>query len=357
MAIDTRVESRFCSTCARAAGLDTAGSTYANYDQLLMIETPLPWPARMFLEQGVMPPEIVELVRLLIMERPAGTREGLRPLAIAPDPDYSRPGYRRVIQFMRPNGPFATFTREEYLVPEEQVGPLAWALGMAPERLPEFERYHEESRPMRDLLICTHGTVDVACGKFGYPAYCMLRERAAHMSEHTRIWRVSHFGGHVYAPTLIDMPGGQFWGYIEPEEADILLTRSGSITRLHDCYRGWAGLEDALLQVAERELLMRHGWSWLEYRKAGRVLAQDEAGEPDRYGRPIPAWSDLRIEYESPDGRDCGAYEIRLMLEGHVETIPSSKTVDTYAYPQYSVVHLTEMPMPELDIRQNHDYS
>jgi len=39
-------------------------------------------------------------------------------------------------------------------------------------------------------LVCTHGNVDVACSRFGYPIYEKLRKE--YSDENLRVWRCSH---------------------------------------------------------------------------------------------------------------------------------------------------------------------
>ena len=56
-------------------------------------------------------------------------------------------------------------------------------------------------------MVCTHGNIDAACARFGYPIYQQLRQNYATQS--LRVWRCSHFGGHQFAPTLIDFPSGR----------------------------------------------------------------------------------------------------------------------------------------------------
>ena len=146
---------------------------------------------------------------------------------VAPDAEYSRPGFRRVIHYTRPDPPFTRYDQREYLVPEGQLGALLWALYETPADLSRFEPYRVAAANVRDLLVCTHGTVDVACAKFGYPLYKYLRQQ--HAGDHLRVWRVSHFGGHVFAPTLLDLPTGHLWAYVEAAQADQIAARSGSV--------------------------------------------------------------------------------------------------------------------------------
>ena len=78
------------------------------------------------------------------------------------------------------------------------------------------------------LPFCTHGTVDVACARFGYPLYRYLRDGFGGEEGGVRVWRASHFGGHVFAPTLIDLPSGLYWAYVTPAQARPLIERSGT---------------------------------------------------------------------------------------------------------------------------------
>lgn len=346
-------DSRFCSVCARQAGLDPGGSGGGIFDTVLAVEMPLPWPATLYGDTQRMPPEILALMEHIRSEYQR-TRE-LRILTqmIAPDADYSVPGYRRVIGWQRPDGPFARFQQSEYLVPDDQIGSLAYALALAPERLGDFAAFRQPADDVRDLLVCTHGTVDAACSKFGYPAYRQLRRIAAESGETLRVWRTTHFGGHVFAPTLMDMPHGSYWAYIGVEEAQLLAHESGDPARLYAHYRGWAGLPAPFLQVLERELFVRHGWSWRDYAKTGQILSQDQRSPSPADEPGEPAWVEVRIDYASPDGRDSGAYRARVELSQRIEIIHTSGQDALYAYPQYSVAgleHIADDPQDQLHV-------
>ncbi|MCB0214685.1 MAG: sucrase ferredoxin, partial [Anaerolineae bacterium] len=154
---------QFCSVAACRLGLNPGGYGSFVPDHIILIETPLPWPKGYLREPDPLPPEVIELVRRLVLERPSSTPLRHRFLAIAPDADYSRPGYRRLIHYRRPNGLFADFNQVEYQVPTADLGPLAWALLQEPTRLSAFDRYRIDAAPTRDLLVCTHGVVDAGC--------------------------------------------------------------------------------------------------------------------------------------------------------------------------------------------------
>jgi hypothetical protein len=337
MTITTTSETNFCSVCARQAGLDPSGYAAA-HDQVIAVEIPLPWPATMFSDPGTLPPELLEMINILRQEHMQGRPVRIRPLAIAPDPEYSRPSFRRALFYQRPNGSCAAFTQQEYLAPEAEIGMLCWALLRDPAMLPHFEVYREPTGAVRDLMVCTHGTIDAACGKFGFPLYNLLRERyAASSGGRLRAWRVTHFGGHVFAPTMIDMPHGSYWAYVGNEEAELLVQRGGDVTRLRDHYRGWSGLAAPFLQVLERELFLHYGWPWLNYHKQGKVLAEDQTGQTHYHQGHAATWAEVQIDFAAPDGSLRGSCIARVEESKRVETISSTGDPATYAYPQYAV--------------------
>jgi hypothetical protein len=225
----------------------------------------------------------------------------------------------------------AAFDKVEYSVPEGELGGLLWALFEARDDLPRFETYRTpEADAIRDVLVCTHGTVDAACARFGYPLYKDLRDN--HANENLRAWRVSHFGGHVFAPTLMDMPTGHYWAYVEGTQAREIVTRSGAVGDLRGHYRGWAGLESGFLQAAERDLWQMHGWGWFGWAKQGEIVAQDADAEH-------PSWAKVRICATALDGTRY-VYEMRVEVVRYVATITTTGYENTYNYPQYTITHM-----------------
>lgn len=323
----------YCNCLAFERQLDPAG--YAgDFDDAIVMELPLPWQSDLYTNEAALPKEVRELVALWVERYEKSGEYRHRQLVIAPDPDYSLEGYRRVLFYTRPEGPMARFAKLEYHVPEAAFGALVWSLYEDRAALPRFECYRTpETDSTRDLLICTHGTVDVACAKFGYPLYKRLRERYADAG--TRIWRVSHFGGHVFAPTMMDMPTGHYWAYLGSEQAEQIVRRSGDPAALRGHYRGWTGAPYGLAQAAEREMWLREGWTWLDYPRRGVVLVQEDAEEP--------TWGEVRFEFTDARGY-VGAYYARVEQSHTVETPPQSGSEETYPYPQYRVVGLERRP-------------
>ena len=333
MDIQATAAKTFCNVLALQKGLDPAGSA-SPFQDLVLIETRLPWKNSIYSEPGALPAEMIALMEAWLRDYQAGLGYPHRPLMIAPDAEYSVPGFRRVMYYSRPSSLMAQYDKVEYLVPEEALGGLLWSLFKSRESLLRYEQYRQrEHEHIRDLLVCTHGTIDSACAKFGYPLYSLLRNHYAH--DRLRAWRVSHFGGHVFAPTLMEMPTGHFWAYVEADQAQQIVERSGDAAALRGHYRGCAAFEHGFMQAAEGEVWQRMGWRWFEYRKSGVVLAQGEADEAQ--------WAQIRIDYASPDGRDSGAYDVRVELRQHIETIHTTGNPATFNYPQYVVASVREI--------------
>jgi hypothetical protein len=310
---NTMTDCRLCSLVSKANGEDPIG-TVGTYNHWLIVELALPWSQKILLENPRVQP-ILALCRELSVEYGAK----LRPMAIAPDREYSQPNYTRVLSYHRPARLFSKFEKQEFILPEDQIGSLATALLKQPNELPRFEQYQQQTSHTRELMVCTHGNVDVACARFGYPIYQKLRsEYAAASKGQLRVWRCSHFGGHNFAPTLVELPSGRFWGHLEPEVLELLVHHNGSVTGLRPFYRGWAGLT-RFEQIAEREIWMREGWDWLDYYKAGQILAKDEANE-----EWDADWALVRVDFISPDGNVSGAYEARVEVSGSVMTMWNS---------------------------------
>lgn len=308
-----------CNLFARQQGLDPIG--YAGtLDTIVAFELPLPWPRGVFESSGRLPAGVHEAIDRF-------SREGayrLRPLIIGPDPDYSVPGQRRVLWLERPDGPFSEYRRTEYLVPDAFLGELVATLIRGRREAPGFDHYRVPATG-RDFLVCTHGAQDTACGRFGVPLYRRLRAQV-HGSAN-RAWRVTHFGGHVFAPTLLELPSARMWAYLEHDDAAALVNRSGRPGELRGNYRGWAALEGPFLQALERELLTRQGWEWLDIPKTAEVLEQDAADDPQ--------WAEVRLD--AWRASKPSSFHARVEISHSLPIRPRSDSPELKPYPQYRV--------------------
>ncbi|MEM1242717.1 MAG: sucrase ferredoxin [Cyanobacteria bacterium P01_H01_bin.26] len=182
------------------------------------------------------------------------------------------------------------------------------------------------------MMICTHGNIDIACARFGQPIYKKLRDDYAANGQ-LRVWRCSHFGGHQFAPTLVDFPTGQVWGHLEEDILETLIHRHQPVTELRPFYRGWAGV-DRYTQMVEREIWMEKGWGWLQYQKSGQVVDQD----PDN---KMADWAKVRLEFVAPDGT-TGAYEATVEASGSIMTVINSGA-DPTPTKQYRISRLVQV--------------
>lgn len=316
----------YCNLLAQEKGLDSGGHAMS-FETLLLLEAPLPWRRSMYTTPGTLPQEVLALYALYAQRyRETGHRPPVYLFLVAPDALYSQPGKRRVMHFQRDGALIANFARTEYLVPEAEAGPLLWALTEAPAGLAHFEEWKPAvTNPTRDILVCTHGAVDAACAKFGFPLYRYLRQ--THATDTLRVWRISHFGGHVFAPTLMDMPSGHFWAYVAEAQADQIVQRHGDPADLRGHYRGWAGLANGFLQAAEREMWLREGWRWFDWPKHGEVLAQDAASPS--------TWAEVCITFDKDDGRH--SYTAGVKVSDNIATLHTTGNTELYPYPQYQV--------------------
>lgn len=94
-------------------------------------------------------------------------------------------------------------------------------------------------------LVCTHGRHDICCADKGRPLY---REMSAARPDRT--WEVSHLGGDRFAGNLLILPRGDYFGRVEPEDAENLVTsyESGRLDLAH--HRG-RSVQPRLVQAAE----------------------------------------------------------------------------------------------------------
>lgn len=149
-------------------------------------DTNLPDPVKQWLRGLDQPHTRVHLIR-----RPTrGRRDDLRRVILVATPE--QPELRRTIEI----------DVELDRIPELDVDVLlANAQGVA----------REPCEPW--WLVCTHGSRDRCCAKWGMPVFEALRARDPH-----RVWQSSHLGGHRFAPTLVALPFGLMWGRSSVEQ-------------------------------------------------------------------------------------------------------------------------------------------
>ncbi len=315
---------QFCSELALKIGLDPAGYT-TSAKRFFALENPLPWPKGMWFNPKHVPdaiPKLFEYFDTLSPEEQAAL--SIRPLMVTPDEAYAPEGYRRFWVLEQPEGAFVDYRRTEYLVPEERLSDLIWAALVGTENLSDFEPYRVHAT-CRDFLICTQGAVDAACGKFGYRLYQQAREMAQD-DPNVRVWRAAHFGGHVFAPTVLELPAARCWAHLGTAELEVLMRLAGDIGVLDGHYRGWAGLVSPFLQIAEKALMLEHGWTWLDAPKAGEVVKEGNG------------WKEVSLKAKL--GGKWQTFDYRVTQSHVVETPAKTNEAQPSSYLQYRAVAL-----------------
>ncbi|MEM9092409.1 MAG: sucrase ferredoxin [Cyanobacteria bacterium P01_F01_bin.53] len=342
---------QYCSVASKANGEDPIG-TAVTAQQWLFIEVPQPWAKNPWVNQSA-----TLLALFQQIERQPRLWSDLRILAIAPDKIESTASKRHVFFYQKPQGAIAAYDQQHYHVPTEQLPDLVQALIFKPHRTDYFSQYHQP--PARALFVCTHTSYDLACGRFGTPLYRTLREHYAQPATSASplsVWQTTHFGGHHFAPTLIDFPTGQFWGHLEPEVLDTLVHRRGDVTELARFYRGWSGWGQ-WAQIAERAIWMRQGWGWLTTPKSARIVRQDLGPLHQQLLRWILAWiptirakvllkklqkkltwAEVEICWETSQGAPSGRYHARVEVSHQVlSQMRSGAETEVRPSPQFQV--------------------
>lgn len=316
---DDRVATLEAGPVSRFAshGIDPIGSA-GHYDAFLLVEWPLPWARDIF--DDVALGEVRDAVA-------AAEANGQRWRVLAVVPDDDRPPDRaRVIRYRRPADGFSVYERTELAVP---TGTLTVACAELIRGAESVDGAVVDTAPRQDVLVCTHGRRDRRCGAMGLRLYEQLQGRY----EGAEVRRISHTGGHRFAPTAITFPEGMFWAHVDVPTLDGIVSRSADVRNIAMRYRGGAGFPQPC-QPAEREAFILYGWEWLQHVKAGEVVDSDGA---DRH--------QVRLLHRSPTGAE-GAFEATVGVGRLVPTIhcDTACTDPDARSPELQLFHFEQLP-------------
>jgi hypothetical protein len=246
----------FCSRLSAERGLPAIGSAGC-YDAVIAFELDSPWTPK--LTGSAACDERLDRAIHNIAKR----AKRARLLAIEPAEDLRRArgeDHARVLHFFRRESRFAGYEKRAYDVPREELAGVLEALAGAGDADDRADFAACEVEPSaRDILVCTHGSRDACCGKFGYGFYVELRGLSAIRGNGVRVWRTSHLGGHRFAPTLLDLPSGRMFGRLAAGDAGVVLAGGDALlARLPSIYRGRCALPEPA-QIVERELWLQRG--------------------------------------------------------------------------------------------------
>lgn len=269
-----------CAEFSAGLGVDPVG-TAIRADLLIAADTPLPWPKPVFDHP------LLRHVPAAVAGAPVPTRV----LASVPeDRDALRiVAYRRSTGAPRPE-------RAEWVTDAAGL-PEALAAVIGGERPPDADVIDRADAP--ELWVCTQGSHDVCCGSHGSR---FATTAAAGWGTEVRVRRVSHTGGHRFAPTAVSWPDGRMWAYLDVGDIAAVagLTGEGTASLAAKC-RGWWGADTGPAQAAEREGLGLHGAAWDHSVRRLDVEPADVTGAVT-----------VRVEATLPDGRQVG---YRCMVE------------------------------------------
>lgn len=309
----------FCAEESRQIGEDPIGCA-VNHQIYVLVECPPPWSASAFASKFV-PANLRALI-----EEGKKAELPVKPLLISSD-NLKQEHYTKVLIFRKQDGISARYSKQEFQVSTiNDVAPLV--KDCLAGNHPSDESAEAQTR---DILVCTHGSNDKCCAKYGHPFYRQALATVSGLSvNHVRIWQASHIGGHRFAPTAIDFPDGRYYGRLDQESFTAILTRTGDIKCLNNVYRGW-GILPWAAQVLERELILMHGWDWFNYKVACQIVEQNEDESFNR----------VELTFEKPDG-SAGVYRADV-VEDESKTIylrGDCDSTEAYKTPQYSIKNL-----------------
>ncbi|WP_416669927.1 sucrase ferredoxin [Egbenema bharatensis] len=255
----------FCAEQSRQSGVDIIGSA-AEHQIYVAIECPPPWTTDDMESKGI-PDNLRQLSEAIYDDY---DRFQTRFLLIYNE-HLKQENCTRVLFFRKPSGFANAYEKQEFhLTNIQDVAPLVQQYVRG-----EPIDLHPIDHPTRDILICTHGSRDRCCARFGNPIYHQALKIVEEYSlEQVRMWQASHIGGHRMAPTAIDFPEARYYGYLDPVSLTAVLTRTGDIQCLDKIYRGWGVLPWAA-QVLEKQLLLTCGWDWFSHSVTAQVLDCD----------------------------------------------------------------------------------
>lgn len=252
-----------CATFTRAQHVRPAGSGL-HLDRIITVTVPPPWP-KPALKHGLLAPAVAACVA-----SPVRTRL----FAVEPGPQLQR-----------------EFTAEIITYDRDGVGALRSALSLTHDSgsaLADGIAAHVESIAatpagqiagavsMDDestLLICTQGSHDQCCGIEGEA----LAEAVAgdpSLAQRVSLQKVSHTGGHRFAPTLMELPTGRMWAFADLALVERLIRRTETAEDVRERCRGWWGATTGICQVAEIEARATFGAPFTE-------APEITAGAPD----------------------------------------------------------------------------
>lgn len=119
-------------------------------------------------------------------------------------------------------------------------------------------RWPVEPVPTPLMAVCTHGTRDRCCAKWGYAAYRSALALHRGGASPFRPVQCSHLGGDRFAATGIFFPSGSMYAYLDQADLPRLIDAEASGALVREGYRGRV-FEAERVQVVRAGLAAEHG--------------------------------------------------------------------------------------------------
>ncbi|MEM7271865.1 MAG: sucrase ferredoxin [Actinomycetota bacterium] len=238
-----------CAEHARSLAIDPGG-TAIRADRVVLVSTPAPWPKPVFDHPRL---AAVEPLR-------AAPAIPTRVLATWGPQGRSADGPTdEVIAFDRPRPGVGAEVIERRFTARTDAALAEVVAALAADDRPRMDALARTVAPVAEpvVMICTQGSHDVCCGSEG----TRLAAEVSRWLEGVTVYRVSHTGGHRFAPTALTLPDGRMWAGLDRELVRRILRRVDAPAELLGHCRGWWGADTGPAQVAERAVLGVVGWS------------------------------------------------------------------------------------------------
>lgn len=219
-----------CAPFTRNLGASPAGSGLG-LDRIVLVSVPGPWP-KPALSHSTLKPLVAPLTASPVITR-LFAAEPVVGCATIEVFDRSALGATRQ-QFEADS---SSTIDEQHAWLQQTVSQIAQS--------PQASAGHELEDPV--MLVCTQGSHDMCCGVQGQAFAELLEARSAGI--HVR--RVSHTGGHRFAPTAVSLPDGRMWAWLDEELVDRIVGNRLTDEDLRMRCRGWWGAPKGTAQVAE----------------------------------------------------------------------------------------------------------
>jgi hypothetical protein len=191
--------------------------------------------------------------------------------------------------------------------------------------------------PQRLALVCTNGKRDQCCALRGRPVAGAI---AAATDWDT--WECSHLGGHRFAATMMLLPTGDMFGWLDQDSALEVMRRFDAGQLVLPRYRGRCG-QPAPVQAALHAAAARLGDSRRDVIRVSRVLqlpADGEGGAGEPAGGDAGRWEVEVIHQARPEA----AYRVTVAAASTAPRFLSCADGIPKAETHYEAVSLSRLP-------------